>query len=135
MDASADTRGRPAIEMTVPADSAYLSVLRTAAAGLAARLNFTLDDIEDLRIAVDEACSMLLAQAAGDSRMHCSFVLTDDSVTVSVSAHAPNPKVPSRNGFAWTVLTALATKVDFEVRGAHELAIILTHRRPTYGRE
>ena len=46
----------------MPADGAYLSVLRTATAGLAARLDFTLDDIEDLRIAVDEACAMLLAR-------------------------------------------------------------------------
>jgi serine/threonine-protein kinase RsbW len=44
------------VVLTVPADGAYLSVLRTATAGLAARLHFTLDEIEDLRIAVDEAC-------------------------------------------------------------------------------
>ncbi|MGW4973630.1 hypothetical protein ACWEP3_27550, partial [Streptomyces albidoflavus] len=31
-----------------------------ATAGLAARLDFTLDEIEDLRIAVDEACAILL---------------------------------------------------------------------------
>ncbi len=47
--------------LTVPADGSYLAVLRTATAGLAARLQFTLDEIEDLRIAVDEACAMLLA--------------------------------------------------------------------------
>jgi serine/threonine-protein kinase RsbW len=45
----------------MPAEGAYLSVLRTATAGLAARLDFTLDEIEDLRIAVDEACAQLLA--------------------------------------------------------------------------
>ena len=64
--------GRPPTTVTVqdqvtirmPAEGAYLSVLRTATAGLAARLDFTLDEIEDLRIAVDEACGMLLAQAA-----------------------------------------------------------------------
>ena len=50
-----------AVEIRLPADSAYLSVLRTATAGLAARLDFTLDEIEDLRIAVDEACALLLA--------------------------------------------------------------------------
>ena len=56
---------RPQDQVTVrmPADGAYLSVLRTATAGLAARLDFTLDEIEDLRIAVDEACAMLLSQA------------------------------------------------------------------------
>ena len=45
------------VQVKMPAESAYLSVLRTAAAGLAARLDFTLDEIEDLRIAVDEACA------------------------------------------------------------------------------
>ena len=43
------------VVLVVPADGSYLAVLRTATAGLAARLQFTLDEIEDLRIAVDEA--------------------------------------------------------------------------------
>ena len=44
---------RDAVTVRMPADSAYLSVLRTATAGLAARLDFTLDEIEHLRIGVD----------------------------------------------------------------------------------
>src|SRR5258707_9016921 len=38
------------IELTVPALTTYLGVVRTATAGLAARLSFTFDAIEDLRI-------------------------------------------------------------------------------------
>src|SRR5690606_33862371 len=60
---SGATDVRDAVTVRMPADSAYLSALRTATAGLAARLDFTLDEIEDLRIGVDEACAMLLAQA------------------------------------------------------------------------
>ena len=56
------------VELRLPADAAYLSVLRTATAGLAARLDFTLDEIEDLRIAVDEACAMLLPDADARTR-------------------------------------------------------------------
>src|SRR6266699_583394 len=52
---------RDHVTVCMPAEGAYLSVLRTATAGLAARLDFTLDEIEDLRIAVDEACAMLLS--------------------------------------------------------------------------
>src|ERR1022692_2640669 len=53
----ADIReARDQVTVSMPAEGAYLSVLRTATAGLAARLDFTLDEIEDLRIAVDEAC-------------------------------------------------------------------------------
>ena len=47
--------GRDVVTLRLPAAGAYLSVLRTATASLASRLDFTIDDIEDLRIAVDEA--------------------------------------------------------------------------------
>lgn len=96
------------VVLTVPADSAYLSVLRTATAGLAARLHFTLDQIEDLRIAVDEACAMLLAHAPDDSELTCRFEVVEDTLTVAVSVPAGAVTLPGTDTFAWMVLTALA---------------------------
>jgi serine/threonine-protein kinase RsbW len=104
--------GRYDVSLRIPADSAYVSILRTATAGLAARLDFTLDDIEDLRIAVDEACALLLPQAVLGSELDCGFWVRPDSLTVEVTAISPQPRVPARDGFAWTVLTALASQVD-----------------------
>jgi len=118
------------IEMEVPAAGEYLSVLRTAAAGLAARMNFTLDDIEDLRIAVDEASSMLLAQANPGSRLQCRFVLGEDAVTFCASVRSRQPHLPSKEGFAWTVLTALASSVDVRLSEPDLLTIELTRQRP-----
>ena len=107
--------GEPAtqdfVEVRLPAAGAYLSVLRTATAGLAARLDFTLDEIEDLRIAVDEACAILLQQAVPGSVLSCVFRLVDDSLEVTVSAPTTDGHAPSRDTFAWTVLSALAGKV------------------------
>ena len=60
------------IDIRLPADGAYLALLRTATAGLAARMDFTLDEIEDLRIAIDEACALLLSDAAPTHPLHCS---------------------------------------------------------------
>ena len=73
------------VELRVPASGAYVSVLRTAAAGLAARLDFTIDDIEDLRIAVDEACAVLLPLADADARLTARFDLEPGSLQVAVS--------------------------------------------------
>jgi serine/threonine-protein kinase RsbW len=87
-------------------------VLRTATAGLAARLDFTLDEIEDLRIAVDEACAMLLAQALPGADITCEFQLEGDAMTVTVSVVTVDGEEPSRDTFAWTVLTALAGEVS-----------------------
>ena len=108
---------RPDVELRIPADSAFLAVLRTATAGLAARLDFTLDDIEDLRIAVDEACAMVLPQAREHSDLTCAFELEPTRLTVTVTAECDTPQRPDRNSFAWTVLAALTSEVRAEVDG------------------
>jgi serine/threonine-protein kinase RsbW len=105
-------RAQDAVELRLPAVGAYLSVLRTATAGLAARLDFTLDEIEDLRIAVDEACALLLPDALPDSYLNCSFTLSPGSLAVTVTVPSRTGRVPRRNTFAWTVLTALAGEVE-----------------------
>jgi serine/threonine-protein kinase RsbW len=115
--------------LTVPADGAYLGVLRTAAAGLAARLHFTLDEIEDLRIAVDEACAMLIRLAAPAEELRCRFSLTGQTLGVEVAVPtAPVAAVPDTGSFAWKVLTALTD--DATAALADQTAsIALTARR------
>ena len=125
----ADEGIRDKVNIRMPADGAYLSVLRTATAGLAARLDFTLDEIEDMRIAVDEACAMLLSQAIPGSGLECDFTLGVDAMTVSVSVSCLAPRVPAGDTFAWTVLTALAGSVDAQVGPGDVLTIVLRKSR------
>lgn len=99
------------VELRVPADPAYLTVIRTASAGLAARLDLTLDEIEDLRIAVDEACALLLAHSTHDGEnLHAEFTLRPGSLDVHVQG--PARTLPDRDSFAWTVLEALVGGVE-----------------------
>jgi serine/threonine-protein kinase RsbW len=128
------THSQPAFDddvvlLTVPADGGYLGVLRTATAGLAARLHFALDEIEDLRIAVDEACAMLLAIATKDAELECRFAVTDDALTVEVTVTTVRgAKLPAESSFAWKVLTALTTAAAAEVHGRHATIRLLTRR-------
>jgi serine/threonine-protein kinase RsbW len=125
--------GRDQVTVRMPAEGAYLSVLRTATAGLAARLDFTLDEIEDLRIAVDEACAMLLAQAIPGSSLECSFTLGRDRMTISVSVPCLTPRVPASDTFAWTVLSALAGSVEAHAGPGDRLTIVMRKSRDTSG--
>jgi serine/threonine-protein kinase RsbW len=127
--------GQDVVLLAVPASGAYLGVLRTATAGLAARLQFTLDEIEDLRIAVDEACAILLAVAALDAELACRFTVTDDTLTVEAAVPAASPAVrlPSGESFAWQVLSALTDEVAAQVLNGRVM-IQLTKRRPANGR-
>jgi serine/threonine-protein kinase RsbW len=89
----------------------YVSTLRLTAAGLAARCELTIDDIEDLRLAVDEACALLLPHAAGE-RLDARFVLRYARLDVQVSIDSKSEAELDTVGFAWTVLGALASDVD-----------------------
>jgi serine/threonine-protein kinase RsbW len=119
------------VVLSVPAAGAYLGVLRTATAGLAARLQFTLDEIEDLRIAVDEACAMLLPIAMPDAQLSCRFMVTSDALLVetSVPTTSSGPRLPAES-FSWQVLSALADDIEAAISGGNA-AIRLTKRRPS----
>jgi serine/threonine-protein kinase RsbW len=117
------------VELRLPPDSAYLSVLRTATAGLAARLDFTLDAIEDLRIAVDEACALLLPDVVPDQPLRCQFTLDHDTLEVRVRAVTRSGRMPARDSFAWTVLTALAGEVDASAEDGGAVTLTLRKRR------
>ena len=121
--------GRDVVVLRLPAAGAYLSVLRTATASLASRLDFTIDDIEDLRIAVDEACAMLLSQAMPGADLECCFELTGDAIDIAVSVLTLDGQEPSRDTFAWTVLTALAGEVDSSVDGDNRVTLTLHKRK------
>ena len=121
------------VEIRLPADSAYLSVLRTATAGLAARLDFTLDEIEDLRIAVDEACAMLLPAALDTATLTCRFRLDPTTLEVTVTIPTTRGQLPERDTFSWTVLSALAGEVDTGLDDDRQVWIRLRKRRGTAG--
>lgn len=131
--ADGSREARDQVTICLPADGAYLSVLRTATAGLAARLDFTLDEIEDLRIAVDEACAMLLGQAVPGTSLECTFTLGRDQMTISVSVLSQDARPPASDTFAWTVLCALAGSVEARVGPGSRLTIVLQKSREPSG--
>lgn len=116
---------RADVELRLPADSAYASVLRTTTAGLAARLDFPIDDIEDLRIAVGEASAMVLPEASPGSDLTCRFYMQPGELTISLTVAVDEPVVADRDSFAWQVLTTLATGAEAD-SGADAFTITLT---------
>ncbi len=104
------------VELSVPAGAAFLDVVRTATAGLAARLSLSLDDIEDLRSAVDEACSMVLSlprpPSSEPGALTCRYEVLADALRVRVTAPVDAAAdLPAGRSFAWQVLSTHATGV------------------------
>jgi len=142
-DETTATHNDDVVVLVVPADGSYLAVLRTATAGLAARLQFTLDEIEDLRIAVDEACAMLLAVAVrggtagggsgaggpAGSELTCEFEVTPTALSISVGVSVEGtPALPGNQSFSWQVLTALAGEVTADASPGRAVIRLMKRR-------
>lgn len=69
------------IELVLPADTRLVRLARLLASGVAGSVGFDVEEIEDLRIAVDEGCAALIEGGDG-SPLLLSFGLDGDTVEV-----------------------------------------------------
>ena len=99
---------RADVELRLPAEGAYATVVRTTAASLAARLDFTIDDIEDLRIAIGEASALAIPSADPATDLVASFFFGHGSMTVTLEVEAMDDPPLDRESFAWQVLDTMA---------------------------
>ena len=121
-----------AITISVPARTGFVHVLRAVTAGVAARLDFSVDDIDDLRLAVDEASAHLLSQHPSLTRL--SVRLTPGPDRFEVLAWGDGqidawPKDDTTRSMAWHVLVALTDELSLE-RVDGEPAIRFAKRLP-----
>jgi serine/threonine-protein kinase RsbW len=87
------------VEISIPVRPEFVSVARLTAATVAARQGFTYDEIEDLKIAVGEACTALIVARPDTTRpLTTAFLLSPGSIEVVVSARAPAPAWASDGG-------------------------------------
>lgn len=79
------------VELKIPAVPEWVGVARLAAAGIASRLNFSIEAIEDLKLAVAEACTCCIqSPGSGEIRISCS--LLTDRITITVERSGAGPK-------------------------------------------
>lgn len=106
-DAPAD-----AFEVAFPAETANMSIARTVAAAVAARADLTVDQIEDVRLAIDEATAYLIAHARVDARVRARLWADDSTLHAVLTCPTDAPSPPEPEEFSETVLTALVGAVD-----------------------
>ena len=61
------------VGLTMPASSVHLRIVRLVTAAVAVELDFDVDQLEDLRVAVDELCGSLMEHAPPGARVHLTL--------------------------------------------------------------
>lgn len=137
---------RSPVELTIPCDPQYLSVVRLVVAGVGGRAGLTVDDIDDLKVAVSEACTNTIDHAfpdEEDSPQPASIMIRFiprqgelrvevedvgqgfDPDRVQVNAHKP----PSlEGGLGLYLIYQLADNVDVQSAPGSGTKVIMTKR-------
>jgi serine/threonine-protein kinase RsbW len=105
-----------AVTVEVPATPEFVQVLRHVAAGVAARVDMPIDLIEEVRLAVTEASSILLDQAQA-SALRMRIGRDDDSLEVTLSSDAVVEPWPTEHALAswpWLVVKGLTDELRAE---------------------
>ena len=75
------------VSIRVPATGEYLRVVRLISAGVASRLAFTLEDIDDLKIAVDELIAWATGGRDSAGTLDVDFLVHGDHIEVRGRVH------------------------------------------------
>ncbi len=70
------------VRLSLPASPRYLAAARVVAASLGAESGLSVDDLEDLRLGVNELVSVLVESGDASDRVELEFETDGDSITV-----------------------------------------------------
>ncbi|WP_028477314.1 anti-sigma factor [Nocardia sp. CNY236] len=100
------------VGVRVPAASDQLAMLRAIAETVLLMADFGIDEVTDIRLALDEVASALVLDAVDGSELDCVFGFDGPTVDVRVRAVTASDASPDRAGFGWHVVATLTDSVS-----------------------
>ncbi len=102
-------------EVIVPLRTRYASTIRMIAASLGAEAGFTVDEIDDVRLALDEVFSMLAERHVGE-RVRTTFRLDGSQLTAVLTLES-GPVDVEPDELAANILRSVVDRCTFSSEG------------------
>lgn len=80
---------KDSIYLTIPSKVEYIATARLVTSGIANKMNLTIDDIEDIKVCVGEACINAL-NWSGKEEISIEFEISDDKMIISMEGVMEN---------------------------------------------
>lgn len=118
------TTAATTIGVRVPARPEHLTMLRALAETVGHIADFGIDEVADIRLALDEVATALILDAVPDSELDCEMDYGEDRMSVRVRGLTKSKEAVTQSGFGWHIVRTLTDAVeasqepyDFVVRG------------------
>jgi hypothetical protein len=103
------------VRLAVPASPEFVRLVRVTATGLASRVGFTYDEVEDLRLAIDELCHSVVGAKGRSGRLSVRYGITEDGLAVDGQGEADGGPVPALSDLSRQILGALVDEYGASV--------------------
>ncbi|MDE2570904.1 MAG: ATP-binding protein [bacterium] len=107
------------VELRIPCKPEFVSVARLAVAGISNRLHFTVEEIEDIKLAVAEACTNCIQRSPDAKEITIMCEIATEELRIIVrdhSIHSPaeldSPELGS-GGLGVFLIRSLMDEVDY----------------------
>ncbi|MGX1776617.1 anti-sigma factor [Nocardia brasiliensis] len=99
------------IGVRIPARLEQLTMLRGLAETVALIADFALDEVTDIRLALDEVATSLILDAVPGTQLDCEFTYDSDQMFVHVASVATSEQVVGQAGFGWHIVRTLTHSI------------------------
>ena len=121
--------GSHCVEVSVPLRTEFVATLRTMAASLGADAGFSIDEIDDLRLAISEAVSSLVdGEGSLDDRIEAAFEMHGEGITVTITTDRAGASI-ELDDLAVSILDSVVDRYD--VDGANVTLVKLASEAAT----
>ncbi len=114
------------VQLELPADTRFLHVVRLTAAGAAAEAGLDAEEVEDVKIAVDELTSVAIAAASPGADLRLRFTAQPGSLRIDGTVPTSDPLAVDEMGEAILSATVDRHTCDAGTPGGFEL--VKSHR-------
>lgn len=123
------------IKMEMNANPDYVGIIRLTTSGIANKIGFSVDDIEDLKVAVSEACTNAIKHG-NDDAFYITFNILTNGIIIEIedkgkgydikSVQQPDLNNPKENGLGLFIIQALMDDVSVESKDGQGTIIKMT---------
>lgn len=117
------------VRLTIPARSRYLRLARLTAAGIASDLGFSLQAIEDLRVAIDEVCALLIDGCDESAQLELTYQPDADKLLIDGRCPCAHGEMADMHPVARELLEMTADEYDVRVTADARTFRLLKHRQ------
>lgn len=110
---------------SVPADTQNVALLRLTATRIAAIAGVTLDQIEDVALAVTESCAWLLGFSPAPQEIRLEAEPGATGLTIQLSGPAAGSTQPASDPLRQVVLDALGAQLDADSGSGPRVSLVV----------